>query len=466
MSNTQNSTKGFELESVVISSSKMIEERGIEIVGSVTDIQIFENINTPFCTGEIALIDQFRLVERLNIEGCEYLTITINQTEGKIKNSVVKRFVIDRLIRSRKANEKADLYVFHFTDDIDYLSNLQNVNKCYTGSPKKIIKRIASEFLNIPEDNVRSGFIEEFDTFQQKIKVIVPNLNPIEAMIWIKNRATSIGGTPYFLFSVFNQNKVKENELFFVDLKTMLEQKPFNASKPYLVGYTQSFPSYNDKIQFLPVLDYDEKNNDNLYKSIHQGIVGAKYRFYDTSKATADEMTFDVHLDAFNQLEDTSRDEIIDRSQNVDIEDNNGAPRKIQNYISKNICQISQSGAYDDGTGRYRSYDEEDEGSSHKKKIIGRALRIFGTNSNTISMKVDGRGYMLGDYVSIGTKIRILFIANRPSSDGQVKIDKKKSGDYLICASRHVFSHENYYINFECAKIKQFKDDSILKDFG
>ena len=73
---------------------------------------------------------------------------------------------------------------------------------------------------------------------------------------------------------------------------------------------------------------------------------------------------------------------------------------------------------------------------------------------------------MLGQLVSIGTKIRVLFIANRPSSDGQIKIDKKKSGDYLICASRHVFSHENYYINFECAKLKQFKDDAILRDFG
>ena len=466
MSNTQNSTKGFELESVVISSSKMIEQRGIEIVGSVTDIQIYENINTPFCTGEIAFIDQFRLVERLNIEGCEYLTITINQSEGKIKNSVVKRFVIDRLIRSRKANEKADLFVFHFTDDIDYLSNLQNVNKCYTGSPKRIIRKIATEFLNIPEDNVRSGFVDEFDTFQQKIKVIIPNLNPIEAMIWIKNRATSIDGMPYFLFSVFNQNKVQDNELFFVDLKTMLEQKPFNASKPYLIGYTQSFPSNDDKLQFLPTLDYDEKNNDNLYKSIYNGIVGATYRFYDTSKATSEAMSFNVHLDAFNELEDYSKDELIDRSNNIEIDDNNGSPKKIQNYISRNICQISQSGAYHDGTNRYRSYDEEDEVSSHKKKIIGRALRIFGTNSNTISLKVDGRGYMLGQHVSIGTKIRVLFIANRPSSDGQIKIDRKKSGDYLICASRHVFSHENYYINFECAKLKQFKDDAILKDFG
>ena len=168
-------TAGYILQSVIINSSRMLEPQ--DLVGSVTDIEIFEHMDLPYLTGQIALIDSFRLYDRLDLQGAEYCTILLKQTETS-EDLIEKRFVIDKIISNKKANEQTDLLVLHLVEDILFKSNAQNVNKTYSGSPQKIIENISNEWLNKKIINITS------DIFQAKLKVIIPNLSPIESMQW------------------------------------------------------------------------------------------------------------------------------------------------------------------------------------------------------------------------------------------------------------------------------------------
>ena len=156
-------------------------------------MEIFEHIDLPYITGQIAFIDTLRLYDRLDIQGAEFCTVTFRNAEEE-GAYVEHRFVISKIITSKKANEQTDLVMLHLVEDILFLSNLKNVNKCYQGSPNEIIKKIAADCLDYKVAEIYS------DVFQKKMKVIIPNLTPIDAMSWIKNRGTTTEGFPTYLF--------------------------------------------------------------------------------------------------------------------------------------------------------------------------------------------------------------------------------------------------------------------------
>jgi hypothetical protein len=60
---------------------------------------------------------------------------------------------------------------------------------------------------------------------------------------------------------------------------------------------------------------------------------------------------------------------------------------------------------------------------------------------------------------SIGKKIRLRFLANINTEDGNdtTSIDMKKSGDFLIFGVKHAFRAENYVATLTCVKLSDEK---------
>ena len=52
---------------------------------------------------------------------------------------------------------------------------------------------------------------------------------------------------------------------------------------------------------------------------------------------------------------------------------------------------------------------------------------------------------------------------NSPKKESvKVKLDTKKSGDYIIYAAKHTLTAEKYMLTFQCVKISSYKEDPIL----
>ena len=73
-------------------------------------------------------------------------------------------------------------------------SSLQNISRCYKGSPSSMIQKILVQYLN------KEVAVLGEDT-RNNLKVIIPNLNPIEACMWLKNKVTTRNGSPFYFFS-------------------------------------------------------------------------------------------------------------------------------------------------------------------------------------------------------------------------------------------------------------------------
>jgi hypothetical protein len=440
-------TAGYILQSVIINSSRMLEPQ--DLVGSVTDIEIFEHMDLPYLTGQIALIDSFRLYDRLDLQGAEYCTILLKQTETS-EDLIEKRFVIDKIISNKKANEQTDLLVLHLVEDILFKSNAQNVNKTYSGSPQKIIENISNEWLNKKIINITS------DIFQAKLKVIIPNLSPIESMQWIKNRATTSDGFPTYLFSSFTTE-----DLIYADLKTMLDRQPINIASPFTYSISNSDREVTPQFRHVPIKEYKIENIENMFNLIADGLVGARHSFYSTHSARSKDYIFNVDKDAISKVLNTSvttKEPAF--ANNFEIDE-----ILLQKYRSKQISVISESGAYDDGTERFKSFDEDTTETDHAKKIVARALNKFLLKS-PITIRIDGPGFIEKKaHYTTGNIVRILFLANRPMAE-DVKLDLKKSGDYLIYSAKHAFSSNNYNIHLTCVKLTNFNDDNPLKVLG
>jgi len=437
--------KGFALESVIINSTRFIDANGLELLGSVTDIEIFENLENNYLTAKLAIVDSFRLFDRLDLQGAETVTIRVGQSENpNLPKAINKSFIVHKIISAKKTNETTDVIFLNLVEDSEFQSNLVNVNRGYSGSPITIMKSISEEYLGKSIKDFTSA-----PTFQDKMKMIIPNLSPLRALSWIKSRLTTDNGLPTYLFSTF-----QSDELFYTDLNAMLSQPPINEKKPFLHGAAEDFTEISNSLKIIPIKSYALENNDDMYSRIREGVVGAKYSHYDSLTGRYKTHKFDVHVDAIPQLEVRSYERPTPAS-NLELDN-----KTIQSYESEHISQLSQSGAYEDGSYQFKSIDQERDAESHNKKSIGKALKSFLIKS-PVTIVIDGRGFISGDYHrTVGNTIRILFLANRPNQT-EVKLDTKKSGDYIIYAAKHTMTSEKYMLSLQCVKIASYTDDAI-----
>jgi len=429
----------FVIESAVLSTDRA-GGFSVDIKKLITDIGIYEHLDKPFLTGAVFLLDSANLIANFDFSGGEKFTVTLraNHTQGTIP--VTKTFYVESILRTTKVNQSTETIELRLLEDVAFQSSVENVNKVYTGSPTKIITNIVHEFLQ------KDIFINP-SPYQGSMKVIIPNLHPLEAAAWIKNQTTNVDGLPYYLFST-----LVDDNLYLMDLGEMLKLEPMNKETPYT--YSQANANKEDSRKHHIIQNYSHKGTEDLVKLIRDGNVGAQYQFYNTSNGIMQTVNFNVQEDAFN---DILRKNYFSQDQyayNYGVGYSlNEVP--LVNYQSRVISKISSANTYNTAN----TLTEQSDDGSYKKSIISIALKNFLTKS-PITIQVSGRDFLFGDVSrTIGNTIRIIFHDNNPESPQGIKIDTQKSGDYIIYATKHMFSIERYDIKLLCAKLANFVDD-------
>jgi len=438
-------TSFFTIESVTINSSRQVEE--VNITGLVSDITIYENMDMPFLTGELAFIDDKRLLERLDIVGGEFITITLTTKQGG--EPLTKRFCVERLDNATKVNERSEAIILTLIEDIGFISNFKNVNRGYDGNPIDILNKISTDYLGVD-----TLYLHETVQFQRDMKMIVPNMHPIEAMMWIKNRLTDDAGYPAYLFSTLHLEGLKVGVL-----SDLIDQTPLNKRQPFIYGANASVGNdiLIDKQNFnpLPIEDYSYDDKAKMFNLIHDGVVGAKYQFYDALTGRIDYHDFSFLDDVAANYLDQARQPTI--PQGLEFDEVN-----IANSTSRVISRVTSSGAYNNGMESRKTIDEENNIANYKKRLTAYAMKKHLQESGNITIRVKGSGFLSpGAHKTIGNVYRILFFANRAVQENEIPIDKKKSGDYMVHSIKHVFGNERYDVHLTGCKLQHMKQDVV-----
>jgi len=436
--------------SAIISNSDRTVDFQVDIKRLITSFQIFEHIEKSYLTAEIIFVDTSNIVQDIDFQGGEKITLEIAQSEETNEGLyITKEFLIDRIENVRRVDEATDAVMLHCVEYHLFKSSLQNISRSYVGRAGNTISKIMSEYLD-------KNLLVLGDELVDNLKVIIPNLNPIEACNWLKNRALSQSGMPYYLYSVLGTTN-----LIMRDLGSILEDEVVNKKVPFIYA-----PSMNSNtlssIKYYNILEFKIADTEDLHSIIKEGLVGGEYYFYNTMTAVPYRVKFDVS-DVFKEL--STENLLGGRNEKFvyapDYKLNN---KNISSYDSRSITQISQSGAYVNGLQNFRSYQDDDTVGSHKKKIVAASLKSFLTKS-PIQITVKGREFLTGDEnYTIGKMIRVLFIDNTSSTENQavLKFDTKNSGDYVICAARHVFEEEAYTTTLLCGRLGSLEEDFSL----
>ena len=437
----------YVLSSALISTDRIAST--VEISSVVQEFVIYEHIEKPYLTMRLSFLDQINIVQTVDFQGGEKLTIILKQIEEiSTGNEIKKEFVIDAIEDITKADERNEVVIIHCTEYHMFEAAAQNVNKSYTGSPSDIIKSLISTYIS------KDLVIDGSDSIKN-MKVIIPNLDPMEASLWIKNRATTSFGLPFFLYSPLGIDN-----LVFKDLEKMLSDSVTNITNPYY--YTSSISETTGISKLYNIIEYKYDSSEELIRLMRKGYVGASYSFYDVHRGIPEQKHFDVD-NVFKAL-------ITQNLLGGQNSKYNYGPeykirgKKISSYNSKVVSKISSSGAYRGGSydADFRSYGDETLGGDHIKHVNSKAIKGF-LSKTPLSIKVKGREFLTGNNnYTLGKTIRIIFLDTDPSEDtSAASKDLKKSGDYLIVGAKHVFASGKVISELLCGKVA-----SLGKEIG
>lgn len=413
--------------------------QAVDIAATVTDLDVFEHLDKPYVTAILGFVDVEDLVGGMNLSGGERVSVTL---KTNLENSipVIKIFYIDKVVSANKTNGNEEFFTLHLIEDIAFKSNLLNVNKSYTGKTSRIVEKIADDFLDTKVDIAASGAHET--------KVIVPNLTPIDAMCWVKNRSTTSTGYPYYLFS----NLIDLN-LQFKDLQTMMTSKVMNDQEgTEYTHYESQMGSETSLGRRRIIMAYQARDNYDLYSLIDKGLLGAEYQYLDVISPKHDtngkrkdyKFKFDIDKEV-NEL--LVQDNIVQKGQ-YPLYDSTRYDWSVDKIKSRKITRLGSSKIFSDN----QSLSQRRGADGYRLNEISRTLAELLKN-DAMSFVVNGLDFFDGaQNTTIGNKLRIRFLKNSITDDTD-KFDHKKSGDYLIFACKHSFTTSEYTLTFSGVKL-------------
>ena len=446
---TQNNS-GFLLKSVLLVSERLAES--VELNRIVTDVEVFEHIEKPYLTGRIMLIDDSSFYENADIQGTERIQLTIVSSEED-STPIVKTFFVAKVEKIQKVQDNAQTLMIHLVEDIFYLSSLKNVNRHYTGSRSNIIGKIAQNFLN------KRVFLTGKD--KSVIEVIVPNLHPLEAMMWLNKKAVNSRGYPFYLYSTF-----VGDELRMENLGDILQRPALNAGEDdaaFSISSLKAQDTMNVTAQRRIIENHQINSQENLLDLIREGLISSKFEYIDTLTEDTRSIDYNSRTSLFKNL---LNDGVLNEKQKnpqIDfaelIED-----KTIDKFRPLTCTYIGGSMAFRDSdtaegftpftyNAWNNSYGEYKTAADYKLNVISSTMDAI-LKKNPLIINLNGLEFIKGDaHRTIGNNISIAVQSTHDQADD--KVDRKKSGDYLIYSVRHMFKKtvDKYDVVMNCVKI-------------
>jgi hypothetical protein len=224
-------------------------DQTINIKGVFAEFSYYEDIFRGSITGSVLINDAIGIIDRLGLNGSEYLHIVFKKTNQT--RPIEKYFKVYRVGERILKNYNTEVYALHFCTDELFLSEQIKISKAYNGAKiSDIVYNVLAKELKIEESKLIIA-----DTFGM-YDFIIPYKKPFEAVNWLATYAKSpdyIGSDFVFFHNVEGFN--------FLSLQSLFMRQPYS------------------RYMFIPRNLGDQENT----KELGNDIVGIKsYNILDT----------------------------------------------------------------------------------------------------------------------------------------------------------------------------------------
>ena len=441
----------FKLTKAHISADRFggFDKKFFDVKNQVAEINIYESIEELSLTGTIAIVDDKSLYELINFNGTERIKLEMSGL-GKDTDPVFeKTFIMTNIVKQLKGNDKSSIYVFDIIDEHGFISEAERLRGSYRGRIDDIVKRICLTQLNKSVD-ISYQFLskkDRVDAIQDDIRVIVPNLSPINAIKWLLSRATTQTGSPFFLWA-----SIHDENLRLGNLDVMYRQTPFNDKLPYTYN-PSNVNVAEDKTEFEQGFTIKGLGLGEMGDTLHlvvNGSVGASQSITNLNTGQIMQQHYDVQR-TINNLD--QQDVIKKKNQNVFDRKFKLKDKLISEYQGQNVHQVVSTGTY----GKFKSYHDEFEEEKHLKKLESASIKDL-LVKNMMSITVPGTAFFLGK-AAVGDTVNLSVVNDNlevgKQSNADDMLDKNKSGKHLIYDLRHTFRGTQHDVTMNVCKLER-----------
>ena len=441
----------FKLTKAHISADRFggFENRFYDVKNQVAEINIYESIEEPSLTGTIAILDDKSLYELINFNGTERIKLEMAGLGKETDPVFEKTFIMTNVIRQIKGNDKSSMYVFDLIDEHGFISQAERLRGSYRGRIDDIVKGICLTQLNKSVD-ISYQFLskqDRVDAIQDDIRVIIPNLSPINACKWLLSRATTQTGSPFFLWA-----SIHDENLRMGNLDVMYRQTPFNDKLPYTYN-PSNVNVAEDKSEFEQGFTIKALGLGEMGDTLHMvanGTIGSSQSITNLNTGQMTRHHYNVQQ-TINNL--AFQNTIALKRQNVFDNKFKLKNKFINEYEGQNIHQVVSTGTY----GKFKSYHDEFEEGRHLKKLESASIKDL-LVKNMMSITVPGTAFFLGK-AAVGDTVNLNIVNDNlevgKQSSGDDMLDKNKSGKHLIYDLRHTFRGTQHDVTMNVCKLER-----------
>lgn len=392
-------TKDYEINALELinSGGQTVDLRKIFV-----ELQIFQDLYSSVMNGNIVINDGNDIFSNFYLVGNEYLRISIDKPS--LGRPLERIFRVYKSSNRTPSTDSGQLYILHFCSDELISSEQILVSKAYKSVK---IRDIVSDIL-LKELNIDSNRINSLEDTSGNFDLIVPNYRPFEAIQWVTARGYDQKKFCYFFF----ENK---NGFNLTSLQTLIKQKPYKTIR-YELKTVDPDPSKNkDSVDQLDILtDFD------MITSITNGAFASRM----------------LAIDVFNQTYEYNDYDLSTAEAQGNLLNKYKPVNSFKNSKGETLFQAKNS--------FFRTYLQVKPSSTEKSNdikywLLPRAMHMVLLNHFRIKVVIPG-----DIELKAGDMVNYEFPMFDAANSAGKKLDKFRTGKYLVAAVNHKFSEDRF----------------------
>lgn len=243
-------------------------------------IDIFEDIFSPCMTAKLRLADAQELLSFFKLHGNEFIEIELDKPT---LNKPIKKVFRVYKISDRDIGTTLQNYTLNLCSEEMVLSPQILISKSYKGKTiTQMISDILKNYLKVPMSK-----INRVSETKGVYDIIIPKMNPLEAISWLSTRSYSSKGSLYFFF----ENRDGFN---FVSYEELLKEKVFDKYRMQVKVTNEPAKNINTFTFIKIVEDFDI-------------LKACRYGSFSSSLGVLDIVTKDYDRFYFNSLQSKNK---------------------------------------------------------------------------------------------------------------------------------------------------------------
>ena len=451
----QNVKQEYKITGALLSAERLGED--YELKQMVIEVNFFEDLEKPYITGQIAILDDAGIFDEIKLKGTEELTMTIEIPE--LEGIEVKyKFNVVSIVQVVKVGERSEIYHLNLISPHAYRDQAIKISRSYSGKLEDVCEAVLKNHLDVRTDR---NYMGGEPSRQEPVTILTPYITPLETVDWLIDRATTSIGAPFYAYCTLYDQQLNEGKdvMRIGNLEYMFNKEVWNADQPLL--YSQSRASETggaslDKQKFQ-VKNLLMENMQDTLKMIQEGALGANLSSYDVFSSQRFTRRYDItklleKMKAYGMMSEGEQN-VFDDQQTLTIENET---KTLDKFDSRYINIVTSYGTY----GYRNSYHDVFDESEALNKLRHYAVKSM-FNKNMMDLKFPGVSFWQtlsegASGVTVGDLVKINFKNTNVEDAGDEEFNKDLSGTFLVHKVRNAFYSTTHEVVASVTKVADY----------